>query len=153
QRKLRAQKAAGSLAVDLDAALSLPETSVAWVGGPAGDPRLEVAPIDVGPVLAAQVWDRCTAVLTSATIPAPLPDRVGLPVDGFESLDVGSPFAYEAHAILYCATHLPDPRRAEFEPATHEELAALIEAAGGRTLALFTSWRAMNGAVAALRPR
>ena len=64
----------GSLAVDLDAALALPDTSVAWVGGPPGDPRLEVAPIDVGPVLATHVWDRCTAVLTSATIPAPLPD-------------------------------------------------------------------------------
>ena len=68
-------------------------------------------------------------------------------------LDVGSPFDYEAHAILYCAAHLPDPRRPEFEPATHEELAALIDAAGGRTLALFTSWRAMNAAVAALQPR
>ncbi len=153
QRKIRAQKAAGSLAVDLDAALTLPDTSVAWVGGPAADPRLEVAPIDVGPVLTAQVWDRCTAVLTSATIPATLPARVGLPADGYDALDVGSPFDYEAHAILYCAAHLPDPRRPEFEPATHEELAALIDAAGGRTLALFTSWRAMNGAVAALKPR
>jgi len=153
QRKLRAQKAAGSLAVDLDAAVALPETSVAWVGGPADDPRLEVAPIDVGPVLAEHVWGRCTAVLTSATIPATLPGRVGLPAGGYEVLDVGSPFDYEAHAILYCAAHLPDPRRPEFEAATHEELAALIDAAGGRTLALFTSWRAMNAAVAPLRPR
>jgi len=153
QRKIRAQKAAGSLAADLDAALALPETSVAWVGGPPGDPRLEVAPIDVGPVLATHVWDRCTAVLTSATIPASLPGRVGLPADGYEALDVGSPFDYEAHAILYCAAHLPDPRRPQYEAASHEELAALIEAAGGRTLALFTSWRAMNAAVAALKPR
>jgi ATP-dependent DNA helicase DinG len=153
QRKLRAQKAAGSLAVDLDAAVALPDSSVAWVGGPADDPRLEVAPIDVGPVLAANVWDRCTAVLTSATIPANLPGRVGLPAGSYEVLDVGSPFDYDAHAILYCAAHLPDPRRPEFEPATHEELVALIDAAGGRTLALFTSWRAMNAAVAALRDR
>ena len=29
-------------------------------------------------------------------------------------------------------------------PAVHDELAALITAAGGRTLALFTSWRAMD---------
>ena len=33
----------------------------------------------------------------------------------------------------------------------HEELAALITAAGGRTLALFTSWRAMDEAAAAVR--
>jgi ATP-dependent DNA helicase DinG len=153
QRKIRAQKAAGSLAVDLDAALTLPDSSVAWVGGPPGDPRLEVAPIDVGPVLTTHVWERCTAVLTSATIPAPLPGRVGLPAGGYDALDVGSPFDYEAHAILYCAAHLPDPRRPAFEAASHDELAALIDAAGGRTLALFTSWRAMNAAVDALERR
>jgi ATP-dependent DNA helicase DinG len=49
--------------------------------------------------------------------------------------------------------HLPDPRRAGFEPAMHNELAALIDAAGGRTLALFTSWRAMTAAAEALTPR
>jgi ATP-dependent DNA helicase DinG len=35
----------------------------------------------------------------------------------------------------------------------HEELEALIRAAGGRTLALFTSWRAMTAAAEALSPR
>jgi ATP-dependent DNA helicase DinG len=35
----------------------------------------------------------------------------------------------------------------------HEELLALIEAAGGRTLALFTSYRAMDAAVEWIRPR
>ena len=35
----------------------------------------------------------------------------------------------------------------------HDELVALIEAAGGRTLALFTSWRAMQAAAAAIGPR
>jgi ATP-dependent DNA helicase DinG len=34
----------------------------------------------------------------------------------------------------------------------HTELEALIRAAGGRTLALFTSWRAMRAAAEALRP-
>ena len=153
QRKLRAQKAAGALAGDIDTVLALPDTSVAWVGGPAGDPRLEVAPIDVGPLLADRLWPGCTAVLTSATIPANLPARVGLPAGGFDVVDVPSPFAYDEHALLYCALHLPDPRRPGFEAAAHDELAALIEAAGGRTLALFTSWRAMTAAVEALRDR
>ena len=35
----------------------------------------------------------------------------------------------------------------------HDELEALIVAAGGRTLALFTSYRAMDAAAEALRPR
>jgi ATP-dependent DNA helicase DinG len=55
--------------------------------------------------------------------------------------------------MLYCAAHLPDRRDPASEAAIHDELAALIEAAGGRTLALFTSRRAMDLAVAALRPR
>ena len=49
--------------------------------------------------------------------------------------------------------HLPDPRADGYREATHEELAALITAAGGRTLALFTSWSAMDAAVDALVPR
>ena len=68
-------------------------------------------------------------------------------------LDVGSPFDYEANALLYCARHLPDPRNPEHLDAVVDELAFLIDAAGGRTLALFTSWRAMEHATSALRDR
>ena len=66
---------------------------------------------------------------------------------------MGSPFDHEHHALLYCAAHLPDPREAAYEAATHAELMALIEAAGGRTLALFTSYRAMDAAAEVLKPR
>ena len=45
--------------------------------------------------------------------------------------------------------HLPDPRDARYREAVHDELVALITAAGGRTLALFTSWKAMDLAAAA----
>lgn len=153
QRKIRAQKAATSVADDLDRATTLDDGVVAWVEGPDHAPRLVVAPIDVGPVLAAGVWDKRTAVLTSATIPTGLPARVGLPADRVDELDVGSPFDFEAAGLLYCATHLPDPRRPEAPAALHDELEALILAAGGRTLALFTSWKAMRTAAEALRPR
>jgi len=66
---------------------------------------------------------------------------------------VGSPFDYQHQALLYCAAGLPDPRQPTFDEAVHDELAALIEAAGGRTMALFTSYRALHAAVEALRPR
>jgi ATP-dependent DNA helicase DinG len=66
---------------------------------------------------------------------------------------VGSPYSYDEQALLYCPLQLPDPRDPAFEGAMHEELAALIGAAGGRTLALFTSWRAMSSAADALRDR
>jgi ATP-dependent DNA helicase DinG len=153
QRRVRAQKAAVTLATDLDAALDLPPGYVSWVTDSPGLPRLEVAPLDVAPVLAEGLWAKRTAVLTTATVPLNLPERVGLPSDRTELLDVGSPFDYEEHALLYCAAHLPDPRRPTYREVVHDELEALIGAAGGRTLALFTSRKAMNEAALALAPR
>ena len=152
QRRTRAQKAAATLAEDVDAALVTPEGAVAWVGGRRDQPRLEVAPLDVAPVLSEGVWSKRTAILTTATVPINLPDRVGLPSAATDLLDVGSPFEYEEHALLYCAAHLPDPRQPAHQAGVHAELQALITAAGGRTLALFTSRRAMQEAAAALSP-
>jgi len=153
QRRLRAQQLAMRLTDDIDTATNGRAGSVAFVSGSPEHPRLEIAPLDVGPVLATGVWSQRTAILTSATIPASLPARVGLPPADLDQLDVGSPFDYAAHALLYCAMHLPDPRAASRDAAVHDELVALIGAAGGRTLALFTSWRAMDAAAAAVRGR
>jgi ATP-dependent DNA helicase DinG len=152
QRKLRAQQLATRLQDHIDASIGNRDGSVAFVSGGPDYPRLEIAPLDVGPVLANGIWAQRTAVLTSATIPASLARRVGLP-DSVDAIDVGSPFDYEHHALLYCALQLPDPRSPKREVAAHDEIAALIQAAGGRTLALFTSWKAMDAAAAALRDR
>ena len=151
-RKQRVMKAATSLLEELDRATTVPENDVMWVEGPTHAPRLKIAPIDVADALAG-LWESATAVLTSATLPKTLPARLGMPFDEHDVLDVGSPFDYEEHALLYCAAHLPDPRTDAYEGALHEELEALITAAGGRTLALFTSWKAMERAVAALQPK
>jgi len=129
---------------------------VVGVEGMAGAPVVRIAPVDVGDALAEHLWtehdgETVTAVLTSATIPGGLGARLGLEGGSFDELDVGSPFDFEGHALLYCAAHLPDPRAAGYESAMVEELASLIDAAGGRTLALFTSRRAMNAAAEHLR--
>ena len=149
-RKTRAVSAATHLAEDLQRLVARTDGEVAWVDGTRRTPRLRLSPIDVGPALSGLLWGEVTAVLTSATIPPRLADRVGL--DGFdtEELNVGSPFDYRSHALLYVARHLPDRRAAHAEEALHEELALLIEAAGGRTLALFTSRRATEAAAEAL---
>jgi ATP-dependent DNA helicase DinG len=152
-RKQRAMKAATALIDDLDAVAEVRPGEVAWVEGTVEQPVLRVAPIDVAELLRETLWDTTTAVLTSATLPAALPERVGLPDGRYTTDDVGSPFDYERQALLYCAAHLPDPRSATFDDAVHDELAALIEAAGGRTMALFTSYRALHLAVEALRDR
>jgi ATP-dependent DNA helicase DinG len=155
-RRSRAQQAATHLTTDLDAVVDLGEASVAWVEGPAHAPGLHVAPIDVGAVLAARLWDgerAPTGILTSATMPPGLAARLGLPADRVDELDVGSPFDYPRQALLYCAMHLPDPRQAAYEAALVEEIVALITAAEGRTMALFTSWRAMQAAATAVSAR
>jgi ATP-dependent DNA helicase DinG len=157
QRKLRAQTMTNRSIEQLDVTLKVARGDgdgyVAFVAGSPDQPRLEVAPLEVGPVLRDRVWGERTAILTSATIPASLGARVGMPADAFDEADVGSPFDYAAHALLYCAMHVPDPRSPGFRAAVHDELTALITAAGGRTLALFTSWKAMDEAAAAVRGR
>ena len=152
-RKLRAIKATTSLIDDIDRISEVRSGEVAWIEGTEENPVLRVAPIDVGGLLADVMWPTATAVLTSATLPAALPDQLGLEPDAFERLTVESPFDYPNQSLLYCAAHMPDPRSEAFDPAMHDELAALIEAAGGRTMALFTSYRALSAAVEALRDR
>ncbi len=153
-RKLRAVQTATALVADIDTLLFLRDTDVAWVEGRADFPVIRVAPVDVAPTLSSALWSKKTAVLTSATLPANLADRLGLDSSfTFDELDVGSPFDYQHQALLYCAVDLPDPRAAGYREALHVELEQLVVAAGGRTLALFTSWRAMHDAVEYLRPR
>ena len=103
--------------------------------------------------MAGSVWGNVAAVLTSATIPASLPERVGLPLEGTEILSVESPFDYERNSRLYCSPTFPDRNAPNFTEFVHDELEALITAAGGRTLALFTSNKALHAATAAMRER
>jgi len=155
-RVLRAQQALGHLVNDVDYVAAITDSDVAWVEGSAHNPVLRVAPLDVGAALKARLWDDPegpTSVMTSATIPPRLGERLGMPSGSYDQLDVGSPFSYDEQALLYCPVHLPDPRDSGFEAAMHEELIALIQAAEGRTLALFTSWRAMRAAAEAVRGR
>jgi len=151
-RKQRAMKSATALIDDIDVIVDIPDTDVAWVEGFADNAVLKVAPIDVAALLAATLFETTTTILTSATIPSGLAERLGIP-DGHDELDAGSPFDYEANALLYCAAHLPDPRSDSYEQELHAELEALIVAAGGRTLALFTSYRAMQAAADVIGPR
>jgi ATP-dependent DNA helicase DinG len=153
QRRLRAMQMLARTLEYVEAALAEREGTVAFVSGSADNPRLEIAPLDVGPALRTGVWERRTAILTSATVPATLAGRVGLPTQNTDQVDVGSPFDYPTQALLYCAMHLPPPKSPKYRDAVADELVHLIVAAGGRTLALFTSWAALDHAAAAARER
>ncbi|MBI2168057.1 MAG: ATP-dependent DNA helicase [Actinobacteria bacterium] len=157
-RKVRVLQAADGLATEVEAATILRPGQVAWVED-RDTPSLRVAPIDVGPLLEGRLFSQRTAILTSATLSvggevASTAWNLGLREhDGFRGCRVASPFDYRTQGILYCAAHLPDPRDDGFVDDAVAELDALIDSAGGRTLALFTSYRAMNAAADALRDR
>ncbi len=68
-----------------------------------------------------------------------------------QMLDVGSPFDFAQQGMLYLPKQLPEPGRDGIAPEVLEHLGELIEAAGGRTLALFSSWRGVEAADAHLR--
>jgi ATP-dependent DNA helicase DinG len=69
----------------------------------------------------------------------------------WSGLDVGSPFDHRRSGILYVARHLPPPGRDGLPEPYVAELRELIEAAGGRTLGLFSSMRAATRAAEELR--
>ena len=153
QQSLRAQTQATRLAEAIDVALGTTQGIVAYIEGTPERPTLKMSPLHVGEVLTKGVWQHRTAVLTSATIPQTLPARVGLDADSIEILDVPSPFDYETNSRLYCSPEFPDRNSPQFTEFIHDELEALMTAAGGRTLALFTSNKAMRAAVDELRTR
>ena len=126
-------------------------------------PTLRVAPLEVGPVLRERLFGERTVTLTSATLALggsfnPLASQWGLNLPGADQLswtglDVGSPFDHPRSGILYVARHLPPPGRDQLAEAYLTELEELIDAAGGRTLGLFSSMRAAVQAAGALRER
>jgi len=138
------------------------ELDVAWVSR---DQRrgsvLRVAPMSVALLLRDTVFADRTVVLTSATLELggsfdAVAGTLGLRGDGsprWHGLDVGSPFDYPRQAMAYVAQHLPAPGRDGLSEATLDEIEALVRAAGGRTLGLFSSMRAAVAATEALRER
>jgi ATP-dependent DNA helicase DinG len=121
---------------------------------------LNVAPLSVAGRLRDGLFADHTVVLTSATLAIgaafePAAGGLGLLGQGAPSwtgADVGSPFDYPKQGMLYVAAHLPKPGRGT-SPEQLDELAALIEAAGGGALCLFSSRRAAEEAAEALRGR
>lgn len=157
------------------------ESDVLWVAErerARGGNQLCVAPLQVRGPLRDRLLSAKTVVLTSATLmiggdftgvatsiglkPTERVDHSieGVPADGtsaeplpWRGIDVGSPFDYPRQGILYVARHLPQPGRDGLQPAHVDEIIDLVDAAGGRTLGLFSSRRAAQAAAEAVRER
>jgi ATP-dependent DNA helicase DinG len=138
------------------------ELDVVWV---AKDPRrgavLRVAPMSVAMLVRDKVFEERTVVITSATLELggtfdAVAGTIGLRGEGapdWRGLDVGSPFDYPRQGMAYVARHLPPPGRDGTAPQTLDEIEALVRAAGGRTLGLFSSMRAAREATEEMRER
>jgi ATP-dependent DNA helicase DinG len=119
--------------------------------------RIHLAPLDISGQLRQQLFDRAPVIVTSATLTTgsgfgAMVASCGLP-ESTSTRDVGSPFDYERQGILYVASHLPSPGRDGVSMEGLDLLANLIEAAGGRTLALFSSWVSVERAADYLNVR
>ncbi len=123
---------------------------------------LRVAPLSVAGLLRGRLFGRSTTVLTSATLTvggtfdamASAWGLTGEEAVDWRGLDVGSPFDHAKAGILYVAAHLPPPGRDGTGSAEQlDEITALITAAGGRTLGLFSSMRAAKAAAEIMRER
>ena len=123
---------------------------------------LRVAPLSVAGLLRGRLFGRSTTVLTSATLTvggtfdamATAWGLTGEEAVDWRGLDVGSPFDHAKSGILYVAAHLPPPGRDGTGSAEQlDEITALITAAGGRTLGLFSSMRAAKAAAEIVRER
>ena len=96
----------------------------------------------------------CSWVMTSATLAVGqsfehFSQRMGM--EGATTLQLDSPFDYWRHALLYLPAGLPEPQDRDFVSAVVEASIPVINACGGRTFMLFTSYRALNEAADLLR--
>ncbi len=132
---------------------------------------LYLAPLSVSDVLRQNMLRQTPVIATSATLTVgrgfdSMAKQIGFlvgsdedvePEEGMidpanvQMLDVGSPFDFAQQGMLYLPKNLPEPGRDGIAPEVLEHLGELIDAAGGRTLALFSSWRAVEAADIHLR--
>jgi ATP-dependent DNA helicase DinG len=140
---------------------------------------LYLAPLAVSDVLRGNLLTKTPVIATSATLTVgksfdAIAKNIGFVIGGknedeneseddkseqkdgmdpanLQILDVGSPFDFANQGMLYLPKDLPEPGRDGPSKEALVELGELIEAAGGRTLALFSSWRGVEAADEHLR--
>ena len=134
---------------------------------------LYLAPLEVSSVLRENLFSKTPVIATSATLTvgksfdaiarslgistqeagedSEKESDSGIDPTNVQMLDVGSPFDFASQGMLYLPRNIPEPGRDGPSEEALTELGELIDAAGGRTLALFSSWRGVEMADLHLR--
>jgi len=150
-----------TLAVSIDAWLAHNDDDlVHWVETTTGrreSVKLASCPIEVGPLLREELFNRVnTVILTSATLAIGQENfeffkgRIGLTKT--RELKLGSPFDYQRQARLIVQGRIPDPNTnpQEFETAVCERIRRYVAQTQGRAFVLFTSYRMLKNCAARL---
>jgi len=125
--------------------------------GPYRRVRLIASPIEVGPLLREELFQKIdTTILTSATLAAKsggdftfFRDRIG--VSRGDNLAVGSPFDYRKNVQLVLVEGMPDPaNRRDYESAVADMVKRYIEKTAGHAFVLFTSYEMLRSCAARL---
>ena len=131
----------------LRAAIAHPDAEgIYWisVGARDADARLNVAPLQVGPLLNRRLFDAMdSVVLTGATLSTEgnleyLKER--LQISDPQELVLGSPFDYPRAVLAYVPQDMPEPNAPAYQAALQKIIVEAARAAGGRMLVLFTAW-------------
>jgi len=148
-RNVRRQ--AETLAARLQEAVSLSDPGKVYFIETEGKARTKLGAkvIDVASILRAELFDRTASVtLMSATMTTGgtfdfLRKETGVPKNALE-LVAESPFDFAKQALLILPPGIPDPREPGFVDAVKDTVQQVIDTCGGRTLALFTSYKNLN---------
>lgn len=139
------------------------EGQVYWVDVRQGRvPRVSLvsAPVDIGPAMKQQLYDRVpTVIMASATLSiggregfSHFQRRLGL--DDADTRQLGSPFDYQKQAELHLFRNMPDPSAevARYEEEVLAKIPEYVKRTDGRAFVLFTSYTFLNRAAERLGP-
>lgn len=134
------------------------EDGIYWVGRSprGGDMSLSAAPLHVGEQLESLLYSqKRSVIMTSATLSTSgtfehIRERTGF-ADS-EDLLLGSPFDYPSSAILCVPTDMPEPSAPGYTESAAQAIVDAAVAAGGRTMALFTSYASLRDTARAIGP-
>lgn len=153
-----AQRANAEIRLTAGAAVERPDPEmVYWIEAGSGGERvgLYAAPLEVGARLMEALYKtKRTIVMTSATLATAgsfhfINSRLGL--DEPRELQVSSPFDYARNVLLYLADDLPEPGAVGFQKGLNDAIVTACAATGGRALALFTSYSALQATYRAIK--